>query len=647
MATKVFLGMILFIFLGAGLPVYAAPDDETEDIPPDWTFQEEISVTANLEDTPMEEVASSVTIITREEIEKKKAVTVLELLRDVPGVDVVQNGGPGQVGSVMIRGANSEYTMVLIDGVRVNDPMSPGGGFDFGNLPVNNIERIEILRGPQSTLYGSDAMSGVINIVTRKGSEQTDAFFSLEGGSFSSIRGAAGASGGYEKMDFSLGLSYLDTKGISAASEDLDNSENDAFKNTSFSGNLNVAPVKALDFGINFFYINSDVDLDNFGGYFGDDPNSTGDTEMYTARPYLSLALLDNLWKQDFDFYYADTKRDYYNPEDDDHPFDFSESTYQGTTKEFNWKNTIPFHENNTLIAGLEYRHDEGESYYFSDGIYGPYEYVFEKQHTAIKSFYAQDVISYRKRFFGTLGIRYDDSDRFDGAFTYRLTGAVFPFNTTTKLKATVGSGFKIPTLFQLYSMFGNEHLVPQKNTGIDIGIEQSIEKARASIGITYFYNAFKDLIDFDPVTYTYLNIAEATTTGIEIYSYFVPSGSFTGRVWYTFTDAKDDTAGERLLRRPRHKFGISANYNYREKLNITPSVIYVGEREDMDYSIYPVARTTLRSYVLANLAASYDFVRYFQGYVKIDNLFDQQYEEVFGYGARGIGVYAGVTISK
>jgi vitamin B12 transporter len=332
---------------------------------------------------------------------------------------------------------------------------------------------------------------------------------------------------------------------------------------------------------------------------------------------------------------------------DEQHPIDLLESSYRGRTYSVNWKNTLPIHESNKLVAGVEYQKEEGESSYYSDGYYGAYDDIFEKQDHGIASFYAQDMMRYEDRFFGTVGIRYDDSDRFDGHFTFRLTGTGYPFNRSTKLSGSVGTGFKAPSLFQLYSAYGSEDLDPEKSTGFDIGIEQFIDEKRVSVGLTYFYNTFEDMIDFDTATYSYMNIAEARTQGIEIFTHFNPAAYFTGRLWYTYTDTEDETTGEDLLRRPRHKFGLSGNVNYPEKLNITPSIVYVGKRDDLDFGTYPAARAVLDSYVLCDVAAAYDVFRHFQAFFKVNNLFDQQYKPVLGYDAPGIGFFAGLKISK
>lgn len=223
-------------------------------------------------------MASSITVITAQEIREKQKTTVLEVLRTVPALDVVQTGGPGRETAVFIRGAKSEQTLVLIDGVEMNDPTSPRRAYDFAHLTTDNIERIEVLRGPQSPLYGSDAMGGVINIITKKGKEKMAAFASGEYGSFETLIGKAGVSGGNRLVNYSLGLSYSDTEGISAANE------KDGYRNKSVSARVGFTPTEFFDLDFIFRYTDAKADIDNFGGAGGDDPNNTTKTKQLFFR---------------------------------------------------------------------------------------------------------------------------------------------------------------------------------------------------------------------------------------------------------------------------------------------------------------------------------------------------------------------------
>jgi vitamin B12 transporter len=280
----------------------------------------EIVVTATKLETSSKEVASSITVINKQQIQEMQKETILDVLRTVPSLDVVQSGGPGKATSVFIRGAKSEHTLVLIDGVEMNDPVSAGRSFDFAHLTTDNVARIEIIRGPQSTLYGSDAIGGIINIITESGKGKSTGFISGETGSLKTLRGQAGISGGTELLNYSLGLSVWDTEGISAAGEQYGNIEKDGYKNTSFSGKVGVTPNDNFDAVFTVRYLNADADLDESGGTGGDDPNYKATWKQLFMRGQARLSLFNNLWEQKLGISLSNHDREYLNETDEDHP---------------------------------------------------------------------------------------------------------------------------------------------------------------------------------------------------------------------------------------------------------------------------------------------------------------------------------------
>lgn len=607
---------------------------------------EEVVVTATRIGTPSKEVASSITVITSEEIEQRQKITVLEVLRDIPGLDVVQAGGPGKQTSIFIRGAASEHTLVLIDGVEANDPITPARVFDFAYLTVDNIERIEVLRGPQSTLYGSDAIGGVINIITKKGNGQPSFFLSGEGGSFSTFLERAGIQGGTDRVNYSLGISRIDTDGISAANENLGNTEKDGFENTAVSARLGLIPTQNADIDFFFRYVNGKTDIDNFGGEGGDDPNNVQETELFFLRGQIQLSLLDGFWEPILGFSLTDHHRANNNNPDPDHPNDLTRNSFDGQLLKFDWQNNLLINKNNTLILGLEIEEEEGSSILRSESAFGPFESVFEEETAQTLSLYFQDQVRFRDSFFATAGVRIDDHDRFGTEVTYRIAPA-YRFNQTgTFLRATVGTGFKAPTLFQLFSDFGNENLNPEESTGFDVGVEQDLQENKLTVGITYFFNDFDNLITFDPDTNTFQNIVAAESMGVEAFTTVHPINGFSLRVSYTYTDTEDKATGEDLLRRPKNKLGINANYQFLEKGNINVGYIFVGERDDLDFNTFPATRIKLDNYQLVNLAVSYAITDYFQISGRIENLLDEDYEEILGFGTPGLSGFAGVKVS-
>jgi vitamin B12 transporter len=279
-------------------------------------LEHHIVVTATKTKQPQAEVASSVTVITAEELQMTRKEMVLDVLRYATGLDVIQNGGVGTLANISIRGSGAGHTLVLMDGVEMNDPMSPDRSFNFGHLTVDNIEQIEVVRGPQSMLYGSDAMGGVINIITRKGEGKPKYFLSGEGGAYNTFRGTAGVSGGTDLINYSLSLSRFDTKGFSAASDKYGNMEQDGYGNTSFSARFGLTPIKNLDVDFIGRYTNAKTDLDVRGGEGGDDPNYTADAKQFFLRAQADLRLLDGKWGQKLGFSFSNNDRNYQNNKD-------------------------------------------------------------------------------------------------------------------------------------------------------------------------------------------------------------------------------------------------------------------------------------------------------------------------------------------
>ncbi len=640
---KHFIFFITFFILSISIPfsLYAQEREVT---------LEEVVVTATRVETPIEEIASSITVISSKEIERKQKTTVLKALRDIPGLDVVQTGGVGSQTSIFLRGANSEHTLVMIDGVEVNDPISPGRSYDFAHLTVDNIERIEIIRGPQSTLYGSDAIGGVVNIITKKGEGKPKFFLSAEGGSFTTFRETTGISGGNKWVNYSFAHSRFDTEGISAASKKDGNYERDGYENTSLSARLGFTPLDNLDIDFILRYINAKTDLDNFGGVGGDDPNYVQKSKQLLFKTQVGLSLFD-LWTQKLAFATTDNDRDVKNEKDHQHPFDSERGHYEGQLIKFDWQHNLQLHKTNELTLGFEYEEEEGKSRYNWESQWGPGESLFPEKTANTKGYYIQDQIKLWERFFGTFGIRIDDHSRFGTEATYRIAPAYLIKETDTKIKGTFGTGFKAPTLYQLFAPatlwgpIGNKNLKPEKSRGWDFGIEQELLKKRVVLGATYFRNDFKDLIQFD-WGQGYINVAKAKTEGVELFASAKPIDDLTLRINYTYTDTEDKTTGEALIRRPKNKIGFDLNYHFLNNGNVNLGVIYVGKRDDMDFSISPSRRVKLDQYTLVNLAASYDISKNFQLFGRVENLLDKEYEEAKGFGTPGLSFFGGIKLS-
>lgn len=606
-----------------------------------------VVVTATRTEVSLKELGSSVTVISGSDIDRSQQTTVLDALRATPGLDIVQSGGAGKLTSLFLRGSDAGHTLVLIDGVEMNDPVSVGRTYNFSDLPVDNIDRIEVLRGPQGTLYGSDAIAGVVNIVTGKGRGRPSMRISTMGGSLETVRTYGRVAGGNGQYHYSMGLSWFRVGGISAASESQGNTENDSYRNATVSGRVGYTRNDRLGLDLVFRGIDAAADIDNGGGVGQDDPNNRQDSRQIFVRPELSLKLWDRRWQQTFGYSFSDHNRGNMNPTDAAHPVDSSESAFRGRIHQFNWQSTLHFHENSTLTFGAETEEEQGSSTFRSDGAFGPFESIFGAQTARISGYYVQDQFQYQNMIFVTAGVRLDDHSIYGNMGTYRVAPVIYVAKTGTRLKGSYGTGFKAPSLFQLYSSFGNPTLRPGESRGWDAGVEQYGWQERAGFGVTYFRNDFTDLIDFDNNTFTYNNITSARTQGVEWFGFIAPSPRARLRLNYTYTDAKDRTSGLALLRRPRHKWNMNADCDVNTNTSVHVDFRIVGKRGDSDFSTFPAARVTLDRYEVVNLAASYRLMPALRLTARVDNLLNKQYEEVLGFGTVGVAGYAGIALSR
>ena len=616
------------------------------------SIQHEIVVTATRLETPAKEIASSVTVITRERLEQSKKATVIEALQEVLGVSIIQNGPPGGAASVFLRGANSEHTLILMDGVELNDPISPSRSFDLAHFTLDNVERIEILRGPQSTLYGSDALGGVVNIITKKGQGKPKFSLSSVAGSYGTIITSAEINGSTERMHYSLGTSYFRSDGFSAASANYEgNEEKDGYRNLSLWGRLGFRLFDNLDVDLILRTLNTQIDIDNAGGAQGDDPNNVQDYNALFIKTQIRNLMLNNRWELKLGLSLVDYDRQHENPTDEAHLFDSENGFFKSKLFKIDWQNNLFLHETNTFTLGIDYQQEQGESEYNSDGIWGPFSSIFPSRRAHVTGFYLQDQIRLANRFFATQGLRLDDHSQFGPAVTYRLAPAFFIEATQTKFRATYGTAFKSPSLYQLYAPgsflgpIGNTELNPEKSIGWDLGIEQQIIKGKILIGATYFSNQYENLINWSDQGYTNIDNAESKGTELIIRAQIKDDLLF--QATYTRTEAKDKDTDFYLLRRPKHKLTANLNYSFLKKGNLNLSFIFIGERDDeyYDFLTWTPTRETLPSYSLLNAAVSFNFASSFQIFCRLDNIFNKEYEMIKGYGTPGFSVYGGVNL--
>lgn len=612
----------------------------------------EVVVTATRLETPPREVASSIAVLTSEYLDRAKKSTLTEVLEGIASLSVVQNGGPGGASSVFIRGANSEHTLFLVDGVELNDPINPSRSFDLAHWTLENVERVEILRGPQSPLYGSDALGGVIHIITRQGSGRPTLRLTSSTGSYGTITSRGEITGSMRGVRFSFGLHHWATKGVSAANSSYPgNSEPDGTKNVSLSARLSFSPMKNFEFDFVARSTLARIDIDNFGGSYGDDPNNIQDYRHLLGRAQIRSLLHNNRWEQKFSISLIGARRVHDNLPDEDHPGESESGHFQSQSLKIDWQNNLFLHPSHTLTLGIEREQENGQSEYLMRAAWGEYRSDFPLQKAALTGFYFQDYFSSADRLFATIGFRYDHHSRGADAFTYRVAPAYIWPKTKTKWKGSIGTGFKSPSLYQLYAPktfygpIGNLSLKPEKCLGWDIGVEQpfSGERAELRLALTYFHNRFKDLISYDWAR-GYVNIGQAESRGVEIEAEVRSVEGFSIHVAYIRMEARDKVKNEELLRRPKNRLCASAGYSLAGRLNFSFSLYYTGKRRDIDYSGSTAREVILQGYTLLNGVISSPLSPKVELFLRLDNILNARYETVYGYGTLGFSAQGGVT---
>ncbi len=568
---------------------------------------------------------SSLTVVTRQQIVDSRHTEVSEVLRGVPGLDVVQQGGPGGVTSVFMRGANSNHTKVLIDGIPVNDPSSAGRAFNFSLLSVDNIERIEVLRGPQSTLYGSDAIGGVINVITRRGEGPLSFEAELMGGSYGTSRKAIGASGGTDEYHYSFGASYLRNDGFTQAARRLGNTERDGLRDANFSGRFGWTPSENFDVDYVFRYIDQDADIDDVDFFTG--PVDAFDrqvrTDAFFNRLQTRLVLLDGFWEQKAGFALSDYQRLDTDP-------GFFDPQFVGQSRTFDYQNNFRLGENHVLTAGFDYLDESG-------GIFALSERT--QYQTGI---YLQDHVELAERWFLTAGFRWDDHSSAGSAETYRVTARHLLPGRATALHGSIGTGFRAPSLEERFNNWvGNPDLRPETSFGWDCGVERSFFGDRLVVDATYFRNDFTNLIQFfptGPFTGELRNVGSAFSSGVEVTTTWRLDPRTTLAANYVYTFTRDRETGLELQRRPRHKAAFRLTRQlWCDRARLHANLLYVGQRRD---SVF-----TLNEYVRLDLAGTYQLSRGCELFARIDNVLDENYEEVWGYETAGISAYGGVNL--
>ncbi|RSU57747.1 TonB-dependent receptor plug domain-containing protein [Sphingobium yanoikuyae] len=609
-----------------------------------------ILVTATRLATPVDQVPASVTVLDKAAIDRAQDLGVTELLLRTPGVSISRNGGYGTATSLRIRGAESDQTVVVIDGVKLNDPSSAGGGYNFANLLVGDASRIEVLRGPQSTLWGSQAIGGVVNVVTGMPDKALEGSFDIEAGSRDTVSARAALGGKTGPVSWRIGGQSFTTDGISAISPAFGGKEKDGYTNRSVTGRVEVALADGISADLRGYYSDGRVDFDATSA----DSPAYGTNREFVGYAGLSVALLDGRFRNRFGYGYTDTDRDNYDPRNPrKQSFDAA-----GRNQRLEYQGSFAIADGWTALFGVENENSRFRSVSPSASLSVPIPDPARGK-AEITSVYGQLNAQPITGLTLTGGLRYDDHDRYGGRTLFSAGGA-WALPTGTVLRASYGEGFKAPTLYQLFSEYGNQALDPERAHGWEAGAEQRFFGEKLRLGATWFDRTTTDQIIYnscstsstDPLCFTpgtttrrygyYLNVARAKAHGIEAQAAVEPVKGLTidgNYSWTVAEDRSDGTANEGnwLPRRPRNSANGSISYAWPFGLTTGAAVRWSGHSYDN------AANTTrLDDYTLVDLRAEYAVTPALRLFARVENLFDENYMTAYRYGTLGRSIYAG-----
>ena len=632
-------------FVAAALPVQAGAQDS---LPDDAETQGEIIVTAaNRTETKLDKIGQTVSVIDLAEIERRQTQNVADILRTVPGVTIARSGSIGGTTSVFIRGAESDQTVALIDGVKLNDPSSPGGGFNFGNLLTGNIERIEVLRGSQSVLWGSQAIAGVVNMVTRRPTEALEVNARGEYGFRDTVNLVGNVSGKTGPLSASAGAGWFRSDGISNFAESRGGRERDGYENVGANANFNLALTDAISLDARGWFSRGRFNIDGFPPprFAFADVNEESITREIVGYTGVNAAFFDGRFRNRIGFAITDTDRR--NTALDGAPVE----TFRGKGR----NERLEYQGIADIANGLEATFGlEQEISTFSSSSFGAPANLGRAR---IYSGYAQVVGTLAEGFTVTGGVRHDDHDRFGGATTFGANAVYSLAATGTTFRASYAEGFKVPSLFQLLSDFGNTALDPERSTGWDTGITQDLIGGRFRISAVYFERDSTNLILFiscpQPRTGictnrpsgTYDNIGSATARGAEFAVTLRPVDALQVQFTHGYVDTRNRTIGSanfdrRLPRRPENSSSLLVDYRWSFGLETGFTLTNVSEAFDNASNT-----TRLPGYVLADLRAMLPIGDNLELTARIENLFDEQYETAFRFGQMPRAGYVGVRL--
>jgi vitamin B12 transporter len=628
------------------LSAFAQSDTSSKTLDP-------VILTANKLPQKQRTTGKVITLISKEEIEKSAGKSLAQLLNEQAGITIngaLNNAGTNQ--SLYMRGASSGRTLILLDGIPIYDPSVINNEFDLNLISLNNVECIEVCRGAQSTIYGSDAVAGVVNIITSKpnANKPINLKISSSAGNYGTYRGSIDLAGKKDKLSYTAKYSKFHTNGFSSA---YDSSKNKSFDHDAFNSDIlntgikyQFTPALAIKSFVQYSYSKTELDAAAFS-----DEKDYG----YTSKVIIAgTGILYSKNKVSFaaNYQYSRNKRLYTNDSLDVPGFSkFSTDRYHAKAHYLEAFSKIDLGSGFSVLQGADYRFSSMNNQYFSLSSFGPYKSEFKDTSHSQASIYASVFYNgLNEKLNVDLGERINVHSQYGTNSTFTFNPS-YSFNEHYRILGSIASAFKAPTLYQLYSAYGNRSLKPEKSKTYELGFEQQHVKIKNRI--VYFRREIENGLDFNYISFKYFNINRQAVKGIELESKIQPVKQFTISLNYTYLNPEEhsqsrvsfkDTSYQYLLRRPKHNLNLNAGYSFDNGLYISAGAKYVSKRQDIGG--YKKADVLLDDYVLLNAYTEYKFKKMVKLFADFQNITGKQFFDVRGYNSIPFLFNTGVSFS-
>lgn len=647
-------------------------------------FPDSMTVSAARRPIRADEIGTAITVISEQQIQTQQRRSFADILARQPGLNVVQTGGFGGTTSIFMRGNNSNEIKVRLDGMDINDGSQPNGMFDAAQFVTDGVGRMEILRGPQSGLYGADAMAGVIDITTAQGQGRFTPFVRVEGGAYGTFNQVIGARGSAGRFHYNVELSHYRRDGFHGVPAYIDRyfgatraqrRQGDRNDNRSANIRLGYDVTDHFDLGLttrlvqsNYHTYNAYDLMDEVYGMAGTEREKTTQNEAI-VRGTAHLSSLGGKVDQVIGLGYMTTRRTWTETgtATGGGPLAWDPTYYRSSRIKLDWHGTVDLKDYGTLLVGAEHFHDwfstdQGDT----SGTSTPFSTSVGMDTTAG---YGQYQGNWNHILYGAANIRYDSNSRYGNYVTWRVAPAIHIPGTGTVIKASGGTGFHGPSLYQLfgnqvgpsYAELGNRSLRAERLIGYDVGVDQKLAADRLHFGATWYESHERNLIQSTTAydvssngsyytTYSYANVARARMYGVEAFVDWKALKTLDFNLNYTWTHARDATTGQMLQRIPQHKFNFNTTWSPVQDFTLSGNILYVSGWRDTPVIAgadgYCSTCAKGHGYMTIDLAASYRINRYVSVFARADNLLNRQYENPVGYLQPGRAGYGGVTLS-